>query len=672
MVLKNNWNSHLTLSDDQVQSIESLIKRRIFDTEKELAFILDIQDFNQLLEIYWKWSKSKEYSPFVQKNALLYIKQYMSKVLSNENDYEKILEYKKNTSKYWLNDILLMLNQKWASILNQHSQSIIWNESDILVLLEYRNKFHNKQRDIHVKCIKIINDENDENKLLKWLQQWLLHKADSIINLLIIKLQNLLQTKIKDIDQYETLVAIYDILNCAHKISPEAKESCSIGLDLVFDQMLQILKPTLSTIKEYDTLKQYKDKSWWAFRKYLETVMVQSIETIVSTTVDMDLLVEYYFDLWQNDYKIKIKERMMDIYMQEMKFDKLIEYINWLSRITHLSKLTSDSELERINIINSKLGTMIQTLEKNEYDIIKLTEYWNALNKINFIDKRYLAKIENRIKQIIAQSKLSVIIQYYNNYIQKYYQWKQFTNQYFKYVHNILVSEFNVAVTSLEPSMENYHLLVDFSENIEKSHYFENIINSIYNAIYSIVVSIYPTIDNAKILRNIIKGIKQKDHNTDYYNILDHLYFNVLNKNWKECNSFETLVENCSNYKYYWWKSDKLYIKLKNYIKKEKNYKLLASYVSYTSPYRYDWKVINRYPYEIYSMIVEHMLFCFESWTIQLDQNDIDTMIKRIDNHCWFLNVFTESTEVNKDEIIVTYLMKNYQSWCKDTHLTSK
>jgi hypothetical protein len=56
--------------------------------------------------------------------------------------------------------------------------------------------------------------------------------------------------------------------------------------------------------------------------------MVQSIETIVSTTVDMDLLVEYYFDLWQNDYKIKIKERMMDIYMQEMKFDKLIEYIN--------------------------------------------------------------------------------------------------------------------------------------------------------------------------------------------------------------------------------------------------------------------------------------------------------------------------------------------------------
>jgi hypothetical protein len=93
------------------------------------------------------------------------------------------------------------------------------------------------------------------------------------------------------------------------------------------------------------------------------------------------------------------------------------------------------------------------------------------------------------------------------------------------------VSEFNVAVTSLEPSMENYHLLVDFSENIEKSHYFENIINSIYNAIYSIVVSIYPTIDNAKILRNIIKGIKQKDHNTDYYNILDHLYFNVLNKN---------------------------------------------------------------------------------------------------------------------------------------------
>lgn len=363
--------------------------------------------------------------------------------------------------------------------------------------------------------------------------------------------------------------------------------------------------------------------------------------------------------IWLNASSGEHERKLWVVLSEEQKEDtweilerKLYDYKNELSSILEINSFEYHDIYNKIktNTIQIKLDEFIKNKVQSETDIFTLIEYWISLGKISCLNsmmKRYFHKrrpheiVRNRIKQIVAHSDFNTLVQTYNDCMIKYYSWNDFTEGFFKSIHDILVSEFEIAIVNLEPTVENYNLLSNFQKKMNTWYDFNKLADIINNCMYTIMVKIYRTITDYETLLQMIDNSRRFTKNTDYQKIVNHLYRNVLKKNWEELNDFESLVTHHYNYWYYWWNDKIIYNELntliKNVINKEKKFKVLQSYRHFVSPERDFWEEenVSLYP-EIFSMVETYILSCFKDWTIELDQSDIDWMNNIFQNR-WYI-----------------------------------
>ena len=93
---ENEWKTWVILSIQQKEVIWRIVERKLFDYKNELSYILKIDNFNQLFDIYTNRYGSKDkYDSYVFKQWIDFIYSKIKDIISQINDYTTILEYRK-------------------------------------------------------------------------------------------------------------------------------------------------------------------------------------------------------------------------------------------------------------------------------------------------------------------------------------------------------------------------------------------------------------------------------------------------------------------------------------------------------------------------------------------------------------------------------------------------